>query len=197
MAQKTYPLPLKAADLAYANQNAGKPRHGTAGAADWSNGVTGDDTKTSKASVALISADGDVAEPDYTPRIYPDKVAMANLTAGTVRVTDISRARGYIAPTDPYRNAASPALAAPVVSSISPTTGAAATLPLLVTITGTGFTVWSRVYTGGAALPDNSAKFVNATTMTVPIWAAAPGTVSVAVMDHDVLSNTDKVFTVT
>jgi hypothetical protein len=66
-----------------------------------------------------------------------------------------------------------------------------------VTITGTGFTPFSRVFTGGASVPDNSAQYVSATTMTVPIWKASAGTVSVAVEDHSLLSNTDKVFTVT
>jgi hypothetical protein len=83
------------------------------------------------------------------------------------------------------------------VSSISPTTGAQASLPLLVTITGTGFTPFTTVLTGGSNVPDPAARYVDATHMTVPVWKASPGTVSVAVEDHNVLSNTNVVFTVT
>jgi hypothetical protein len=84
-----------------------------------------------------------------------------------------------------------------VVTSISPTTGAAAAFPMRVVITGTGFTPWSTVRTGGSATPDVSGKYISATQMEVAIWKASAGTVSVAVEDHDLLSNVDKVFTVT
>jgi hypothetical protein len=70
----------------------------------------------------------------------------------------------------------------------------------VVTITGTGFTPFSRVVTGGAGSPfDASAQFVSATKMLVTIdpRSATPGTISVAVWDHSVLSNTNVVFTFT
>jgi IPT/TIG domain-containing protein len=190
MAQR-YPLPITPAMLAPANQNIGKPRASTM--ADWGGGATGDDIDTASATVTLATASGAAPYPDYLPRTQADKLTAGNLTPGTTMVEDITRPRGWIAPHQPI--VAKPA--APVVTSISPTTAPAAQLPLMVTITGTGFSVWSTVYTGGMPTPDRSASFVNATTMKVPIWAAAPGTISVAVMDHGVLSNDDVEFTVT
>lgn len=187
---QTYPLPITTAMLTPANENVAKPR---AIAADWVQGAFGDDVDTASASVAVASASGAAPAADYTPRDQTDKLTAGNLTAGTVMVEDITRARGWIAPNQPI--SAKPA--APVVSSISPTTGPATSLPMLVTITGTGFSPWSTVYTGGAALPDGSAKYVSPTTMTVPIWKASAGTVSVAVKDHNVMSNTNVLFTVT
>lgn len=198
-------LPVNSADVVVANQNVGKPRYTAAGAADWTGGALGDDVDQATANVAVGTASGAANYPDYVPRTQAAKAALPgasppNAIAGEpdfVMVTDVARARGVIAPNQPYPKAGDPAPAAPVVTSIAPTTGAQASLPLLVTITGTGFTPWSRVFTGGAALPDNSAKYVDATHMTVPIWKASPGTVSVAVEDHDVLSNTNVLFTVT
>jgi hypothetical protein len=66
-----------------------------------------------------------------------------------------------------------------------------------VTITGTGFTPWSTVFVGGQKTADVSGKYVSATQMKVALFAAAPGTVSVMVKDHDLSSNTNVVFTVT
>lgn len=194
-----YPSPITAAMLAVSNANAGKPRYDSM--TDWAGGTVGEDpglasTNTltrSQASVALANRDGDVAEADYTPRTLAQKAA----TLGVGVANDVGRNRGSIAPGQRYPQVGDAAVAAPVVSSISPTTGAQATLPLSVTITGTGFTPFSTVYTGGMGLPDGSAKYISPTQMKVAIWAAAPGTVSVAVMDHGVLSNTDKLFTVT
>lgn len=199
MAQ-TLPNPITAAMVTPANANVTKPRYDSM--TDWAGGGAGADPgrpdavnaaiSSSRAAVALANSSGGAAEADYTPRTQN-----ARLIAGQVAAADIGRERGAIAPGQRYPVTGDPAPAAPVVSSISPTTGAQASLPLLVTITGTGFTPFSRVFTGGASTPDGSAKYVDATHMTVPIWKASPGTVSVAVEDHSVLSNTDKVFTVT
>lgn len=186
-----YPLPITTTMLARANVNAGKPRYTSM--TDWAGGVRGDDIDVATATVALADSDGDVNAADYTPRTQAAKAAMI----GTTLAPDIGQPRGSIAPRDPYPVSTSPAVVAPVVSSISPTTGAAATLPLTVTITGTGFTAWSTVYTGGATTPDSSATYISPTQMKVAIWKATPGTVSVAVEDHNMLSNVDKLFTVT
>lgn len=126
---------------------------------------------------------------DFTPKTPAAKATALGQTFATV----ITRSQGWNAPGEPY----GPVPAAPVVTSLSPSTGAAATLPLTVTITGTGFSPFSVVKTGGSATADVSGTYVNATTMRVAIYKATPGTVSVAVEDHGVLSNTDKVFTVT
>jgi IPT/TIG domain len=142
-------------------------------------GVKGDDTDTATAN----------ATNDYAPRTQKAKATLM----GTTLAVDVARPRGWIEPRQPY--GAVPA--APVVSSISPTTGTAASLPMTVTITGTGFTPWSTVRTGGSAVNDPSGTYLSPTTMKVALMAAVPGTVSVAVEDHDVLSNVDKLFTVT
>jgi hypothetical protein len=200
-----YPAPITAAMLAAANANAARPRYTAAGAADWSGGVNGDDVDQASAAVALANSHSANVEADYTPRTQAAKAAMPgsvppNAVAGEPDFTlavDVARPRGAIAPGQAYPKSGDAAPAAPVVSSLSPTSGAAATLPLTVTITGTGFTPYSTVYTGGSTTPEVKAVYVNATTMRTPIWAAAPGTVSVAVEDHNVLSNVNVVFTVT
>jgi hypothetical protein len=191
----TPPAAITAAMITDANPNDPKPRYDSM--TDWAGGVRGDDVDQATATVALARSGGGANEPDYTPRTEAQKAAAANLTAGTVIVTDIARPRGWIAPYQSIAAAGGSAPAAPVVSSIAPTTGAATTLPLLVTITGTGFSPFSTVLTGGSNVPDTSGKYVDATHMTVAIWKASAGTVSVAVEDHNVLSNSNVVFTVT
>lgn len=190
MGMVRYPLPITPAMVTPANENAAKPR---AIPADYVGGVRGDDTDTATANVAVARQGGGANEPDYTPRTQAAKATQL----GTTLAADVSRRRGYIGPQDPYPTGGAVVPPAPVVSSISPTTAPAASLPLMVTITGTGFSVWSLVYTGGATVHDGSAVYVSPTQMKVPIWAAAPGTVSVAVRDHGLMSNADKLFTVT
>ena len=172
---QTQPAPITAADLLKAYVPV----------ITYVGGATGDDVDQATANATL----------DYAPRTQAAKAALM-VPAGSLAI-DIARPRGVTEPLAPYPVAATPAPVAPVVTSISPTTAAAATLPLTVTITGTGFTPWSVVKTGGSNTADVSGKYVDATHMKVAIFAAAPGTVSVAVEDHDVLSNTDKLFTVT
>jgi hypothetical protein len=200
---QTYPLPIPS-DVS-SNALSDRPRYGTPG--DWAVGVTGFDpgrpdkpagTAFSKATVALASDSGAAAFPDYLPRDQNAKlIPAAAPVPAQLPGTDVLAPVGTIAPLTPYPKTGDTPAATPVVTSLSPTTGAQVTLPLVVTITGTGFTKFSQVFTGGMMVPDTSAVYVNATTMRVPIWAAAPGTVSVAVMDHSVMSNVDKVFTVT
>lgn len=180
-------------DMTDVNANKAKPRYSNA--ADWVLGVSGDDIDTAKATVAIARSDGGANEADYTPRTEAAKAAAANLTAGTAVVTDVARPRGWIGPQDPYQGKGS-APAAPVISSLSPTTAAAATLPLRVVITGTGFSPWSTVRTGGSGTNDVTGKYVDATHMEVAIFKASAGTVGVVVDDHNVDSNSVN-FTVT
>jgi IPT/TIG domain-containing protein len=185
---QTMPGPITAAMLAVANANCDRPRYSTM--ADWAGGVKGDDVDTRTATVALATASGAAPYPDYAPRTQAAKATLQ----GTTLVTDVARARGWIGPGDPYVGNAP---VAPVVASISPTTGPATSLPMTVTITGTGFTPWSVVRTGGSAVADPTGVYLSPTTMKVALTAAVPGTVSVAVEDHDLLSNTNVLFTVT
>jgi IPT/TIG domain-containing protein len=201
MTMVRYPLPITAAMVTPANANAGKPRYDAASvASDWIGGVKGDDKDTSTANVAVARSGGGANEPNYSPRTQAQKAGLANLTPGTVISTDVARPRGWIAPNQPYQgNGAAPA--APVVSSISPNTAAAGSQPLVVTITGTGFTAWSTVWSGGSSGSpwDSSARYVSPTTMTVVVdpRAAVAGTASIAVEDHDLMSNTNINFTFT
>lgn len=183
---QTYPLPITPAMLAVANANADKPRPWSPG--DWAGGAIGDERQAT-ATVALANSHSANVEANYSPRTHADKAAVM----GTGVVEDIARPRGWVAP----NQVLGPKPAAPVVTAISPTTAPAAQLPLVVTITGTGFSVWSTVHVGGQNTADVSGKFINATTMQVALFKASPGQVSVAVKDHDVLSNVDKLFTVT
>jgi hypothetical protein len=206
-----YPLPITPAMLADANPNDGKPRYDSAAnvAADWSGAViigedpglpTAANQAFTKANVALARSGGGANEPDYAPRNLNAKRTAGNLTAGTVGVIDIGRNRGGISPRQPYPVVGDAALAAPVVSSLSPNTAAAGSQPLTVTITGTGFTPYSRVISGGSGSPwDSSMKYLSATQLTVVVDPrnAVAGTASIAVEDHGVLSNTTVNFTFT
>jgi hypothetical protein len=202
---QTYPLPFPGD--ASSNPIADRPRYNTAGAADWANGTTGLDpgrpdaisgVAFAKASVSLASDSGGAAAADYVPRNQNAKLlpAAAPIPAQGIG-KDIGVPIGTQIPSQPYPTAADTPPAAPTVVSLAPNTAAQAQLPIMITVTGTNFTRFSQVFTGGAATPEASAAFVNATTMRVPIWAAAPGTVSVAVMDHSVMSNVNVLFTVT
>jgi len=186
MAQK-YPSPLRLVDLAVSNQNANKPVHYAAG--DWSPGVTGDDDRVSKASVALARQGGGANEPDYTPRQYTDVVNKTNWTSGTIRAPDIARPEGRVGPTDRYPNASDSALAAPTFTSMSPNTAVHGAQPIVVTLNGTGFTQWSSVVSGGTGSPwDSSLKWLSSTQMTMVVdpRPAVAGTASVVVWDHGV-----------
>jgi hypothetical protein len=189
MAMKTYPQAFGPTDLVMANQNAKKPVHYAAG--DWSPGVTGDDDHVSKASVALARSGGGANEPDYTPRQYTDIVAKPNWTSGTIRAPDVGRPEGQVGPTDRYPNASDTALAAPTITSLSPNTAVHGAQPLVVTITGTGFTQWSSVVSGGTGSPwDSTVKYLSPTQMTIVVdpRPAVAGTASIVVWDHGVAS---------
>ena len=193
------PLPVTTAMTALANPNVGKPRYNTL--ADWAGGVAlGEDPGLPvaanqafrSASVAIANRSGGADEADYTPRNQNAKRTAGNLSAGTVGVVDVGRNRGAVAPGQRYPVAGDAAVAAPVVASIAPNTAVHGANPLLVTITGTGFTPYSRVISGGTGAPwDASAQYVSATTMTILLDPrnSVAGTASIAVEDHSVLSS--------
>jgi hypothetical protein len=197
-----FPSPLTGTMLTDANPNEAKPRYTAAAqATDWAGGARGDDVDTSTAAVALANSSGAANEANYAPRTQAAKLAVGNLTPGTVLATDVARARGWIEPGQRYPVAGDPALAAPVVTSIAPNTAAAGSNPVWVVITGTGFTPWSTVITGGGAgsFWDKDAKYISPTQMAITVdpRSSVAGTASVAVKDHNVLSNTNVVFTFT
>src|SRR5215831_6830914 len=189
------PLPIPS--TVRINANEGKPRYYNA--ADWSPGVTGDDDRVSKASVALARQDGAANEPDYTPRQYTDIVNKANWTSGTIRAPDVARPEGRVGPTDRYPNASDSALAAPTITSLSPNTAVHGAQPLVVTIAGTGFTQWSSIVTGGTgSQSDATLKYISPTSMSfvIDLRSAVAGTIGVVVWDHGVATAATN-FTVT
>jgi len=203
---KDFPtLPAAVASMTLANQNAAKPRYTSM--TDWGGAATPDgedpglptaaNQPFSTAAGSLANSSGGANEADYAPRTQSAKLAQ---TAGQVGVIDVTRSRGPVAPAQRYPVAGDAALAAPVVTSISPNTAVHGAQPLVVTITGTGFTPYSRVITGGTGSPwDDMAKYLSATQMTVTVdpRGAVAGTSSIAVEDHSVLSNTTINFTFT
>lgn len=150
----------------------------------YNGGVVGDDVDvaTSNATVA------------YSPRNQLEKANMPgavppNAVAGEPDFSlalDVARPRGAISALQPYPVAATPAPLAPTITSLAPNTAVAVTGPeLVVTITGTNFTQWSTVRSGGYPIP---VKYVSPTQLTIyqnPRVAVA-GAVQVIVQDHDV-----------
>jgi hypothetical protein len=103
-----------------------------------------------------------------------------------VLATDITAPRGYIAPRDSYAKAAP---AAPVISSLAPNTAVAGSpSPLAVVVTGTGFTPFTTLLTGGVQTP--YATYVSATKMTLLMdpQRSTVGVVAVIARDHSVNS---------
>lgn len=203
-----FPSAISGAMLADSNANEAKPRYDSN--TDWSGGVGfGEDpglpvagivAQFKSANVALARSDGGANEADYVPRNQNAKRTAGNLTAGTVGVVDVGRNRGTVAPGQRYPVAGDAALPAPVVSSIAPNTAVHGAQPLICLVTGTGFTPGSLVITGGSGSPwDLSSEYISPTQMRVLIdpRASQAGTVSVAVVDHSVMSNTNVLFTIT
>jgi hypothetical protein len=180
---QTLPNPITAAMLAPANANAGYPRYNTPG--DWSGVAYGDDVDVATANVALATASGAAAYPDYTPRHQAAKAALM-VPAGSL-VVDVARPRGWIAPTQPYQGNATPP-AAPAITSLAPNTAVSGTgAAIVVDITGTGFTPWSTVLSGNYPIPST---YISPTLIRIGQYPrnSVPGTVQVVVIDHDVNS---------
>jgi hypothetical protein len=104
---------------------------------------------------------------------------------------DITEPRGWISPSEPYNPApVSPTDDATITSLAPNTTVAGAGLPpVWVTITGTKFTQYSTVETGGLYTPYH--RYISPTKMAVLMDPArsVPGIVVVKVIDHGVKSN--------
>ncbi len=142
-------------------------------------GAFGDDQAVSTANSTI----------DFTPRTQVAKAAAPNMTPGTAIGTVVTRARGYIAPKDPYPIASTPAQVAPTITSLSPNTAVTGVgkATVAVTITGTGFTQWSTVTSGNYPIP---VRYLTPTTLEIiqKPSDSVPGTVAVVVIDHGVSS---------
>jgi hypothetical protein len=147
----------------------------------YNGGVIGDDVDVAESNVLI----DDRGVGDYSPRNQGEKSAA--LGAANPLAVDISRARGWIAPNQPYQgNSTAPA--APTITSLAPNTATAGVgPPLVVDITGTGFTPYSTVLSGNYPIPS---AYVSPTVLRISQWPrnSVAGTVQVVVIDHDVNS---------
>jgi hypothetical protein len=169
----------------------------------WNGGAFGDET-VAETNVLV----DDQAIGDYGPRNLTEKMAwpgapnsvvpseditdgqaitaIADYTASTV----VNSPRGWIDPNEPYGPAPVSPTDDPTVTSLTPNTGVAGAgePPIWVKITGTKFTPFSTVETGGVNTPYS--KYVSATRIDMlQDPRSTPGTVSVKVIDHGVKSN--------
>ena len=122
----------------------------------------------------------------YNPRTQWAKAEM--MVPPTTLAVDVARARGPIAPNQPYPVAGDPPLAAPVITALTPDTIAAGSPALVVVITGTGFSQWSTVETGN--VETDYVRYISPTEIRIGIDAerSVPGTIDVVVRDHNVRS---------
>lgn len=148
----------------------------------WDGGQRGDDVTVSETNVLV----DDRGIGDYNPRNQGAKAAALGLSF----VQDLGSPRGWIDPSEPYGPAPVSPTDDPTITSLAPNTGVsgAGKAPTWVTITGTKFTQWSQVLTGGVTTP--YFRFVSATRIDMlQDPRSTPGTVTVQVRDHGVLSN--------
>ena len=133
-------------------------------------GQSGDDVTQSSAN----------STGSYAPRTQAQRAGQL----GVGMAVDVTTPRGWIDPNEPY--GAAPA--APVLTSISPTTGVHGAANMEVTLTGTGFTPKSSVYTGGVITPFYS--YVSPTQMkvTIDLVNSVAGVIDIKVLDHGLLS---------
>ena len=163
-------------------------------------GAYGDDVNLATATVVV----DDRGVGAYTPRHQAEKatfpgtpnsvVPSESTSSGQVvtaitdytLATDITTPRGYIGPQDTY---AKTLPAAPTITSLAPNTAVAGSAsPLAVTITGTGFTQWSEVLTGGVETPYVTYFSPTKIVILMDPKRSVAGTVAVIVQDHSVNS---------
>lgn len=119
----------------------------------------------------------------YTPKTQAEK---ATLTGNTI-VQDVGVPRGWISDDEPYGPPPVSPTDDPTITSLAPNTAVSGGAPIWVTITGTKFTQWSWVETGGVYTPYS--KYFSATKMAVLMDPrSTAGTIVVKVVDHDVKS---------
>jgi hypothetical protein len=117
---------------------------------------------------------------------YPPQVLDADYTASTI----VNSPRGWIDPNEPYGPAPVSPTDDPTITSLAPNTAVsgAGQSPVWVVITGTKFTPYSIVETGGVQTP--YFNYISPTKMNMLQDAArsSPGIVVVKVIDHGVKS---------
>lgn len=137
-------------------------------------GAYGDDLAVSTANVTN----------DFAPKTQVEKAALVGMPIAQ----DITTPRGWIDPQEPYGPPPVSPADDPTITGLAPNTGATGGSPIWVTITGTKFTVWSSVETGGVVTPYS--RFISATKMAVLLDPrSSPGIINIKVIDHGVKSN--------
>jgi hypothetical protein len=141
-------------------------------------GAKGDDVSVSSAN----STDS------YSPRTQAQKAGII----GVALAVDVTTPRGWIDPLEPY--GAAPA--APGLTSAAPNTAVVGTAPVEVTLTGTGFSPYSMVKTGGVVTP--FVTYVSPTQIKIIMHpeSSVAGPTDIVVVDHG-LSSPPVVFTFT
>jgi hypothetical protein len=137
-------------------------------------GAYGDDVAVSTANVTN----------DFAPKTQVEKAAIVGMPIAQ----DVTSPRGWIDPGEPYGPAPVSPADDPTITSLSPNTGVSGGAPIWVTITGTKFTPWSQVETGGVVTPYS--RYVSPTRIDMlEDPRSTPGIVVVKVIDHGVKSN--------
>jgi hypothetical protein len=133
-------------------------------------GAYGDDVSQSSANVTN----------DFTPKTQVQKAAIT----GQVPGSDIGVRRGWIKPGSPY--AAPPASPAndPTITTLAPSTGKAGISAFTVLVTGTNFTEWSTVKTGGVPTPYYKVLSPTQIELVLDGRRSVAGTIDVVVSDH-------------
>lgn len=172
---QTYPQPITAAMV----------RPAYVPVFTWAGGASGDDVGQSTANVVV----DDRGVGDYAPRTQLQKAQALSLTM----VEDIGRARGWIAPNQPY--GAKPA--APTVTTLTPATAVVGGVDIVLEVNGTGFTPWSYIIWNGSAERTTYVSPTKLTTVVKPSTASGPVTVPVTVYDHGVFASPGQTFSFT
>lgn len=151
----------------------------------WNGGIFGDES-VSETNVVV----DDRGIGDYGPRnLTEDKLNHKVGDPDYVSAIDVGVPRGWIEPNEPYNAPPVSPTDDPTITSLAPNTGVsgAGKAPTWVTITGTKFTAWSTVETGGVVTP--YMKYVSPTRIDMlQDPRSTPGTVVVKVIDHGVKS---------
>ena len=135
----------------------------------YTGGAEGDDVDEATAN----------ATADYAPRTQAAKAALM-VPPGSLAV-DITRVRGWIAPEQPYGAAPDD----PVLDTLTPATAATGGGTIPVVLTGTNFSPYSQVKTGGVITP--YVEYVSATTLNIVLDPrSVAGDIDISVIDHSV-----------
>lgn len=154
----------------------------------WNGGTFGDETQSETNVVIDDRGIGDYAPRNLTEELVNHKPGDPDF----VPAPDITQPRGWIAPGQPITAKPVSPTDDPTVTSLTPNTAPSggANPPVWVVITGTKFTPYSQVETGGVITP--YVRYGSATKMHVLMDAprSTAGVISVRVIDHGVKSAT-------